>query len=141
MPDQKTNEQYMATYKEFTLELAHSVKPFSKLHGHTFVARLQFTGPLDPEFGWVVNLYDVTQHIQALKNHIAKAGGNVDADEHGNGEGEGNLDLIPEIGPCSIENVAIWMWKFFKPKFPELEEIDLNRGFRGSIEGCIYRGQ
>ncbi len=51
-----------------------------------------------------------------------------------------NLDLNPEIGVASLENVTKYLWRVFKSEFPGLEEIELKRGFHGSVEGCIYRG-
>lgn len=119
----------MKTYCEFTFEAAHSVRPYSGLHGHTFVVKLTFGGPSDPVFGWPVNLYEVEAFIRELK---AQDVGGID---------HGNLDLIPEIGVCSLENITKYIWKMFRRRFPGLEEVELKRGFHGSTEGCVYRGE
>ena len=34
-----------------------------------------------------------------------------------------------------------YLWHLFKTRFPNLEEVELKRGFPGSTEGCIYRGE
>jgi 6-pyruvoyltetrahydropterin/6-carboxytetrahydropterin synthase len=97
----------MKTYCEFTFEAAHSVAPYSGLHGHTFIVKLTFGGAV----------------------------------EHGSGLDHGNLDLNPEIGIASLENVTTYIWRLVKARFPNLEEVELKRGMSGSSEGCIYRGE
>ncbi len=119
----------MRTYCEFTFDAAHSVPPYAGLHGHTFVAKLTFGGSVDPVFGWPVNLYDVEAFIEELKS---PRGGGLD---------HANLDEIAGIGPASLENITKYIWKVFSAKFPNIEEIELRRGFPGTTEGCIYQGE
>ena len=52
-----------------------------------------------------------------------------------------NLDEVSEIGVASLENVTRYLWRLFQARFPGLEEVELKRGFAGSVEGCIYRGE
>jgi 6-pyruvoyltetrahydropterin/6-carboxytetrahydropterin synthase len=119
----------MKTYCEFSFDAAHSVVPYSTLHGHTFVVKLTFGGATDPVYGWPVNLYEVERYIAKIKGN------------HDNpGLDHSNLDLNPEIGVASLENVTLYLWRVFRAEFPGLEEIELKRGFQGSVEGCIYRG-
>jgi len=120
----------MKTYCEFTFEAAHSVKPYSDLHGHTFIAKLTFGGEADAVFGWPVNLYEVEEFIAEIKGTHSKPG--ID---------HANLDHNPEIGVASLENITKYLWKVFKARFPGLEEVELKRGLTGSSEGCIYRGE
>lgn len=119
----------MKTYCEFTFEAAHSVHPYSGLHGHTFIAKLTFGGPVDEVYGWPVNLYDVERFIKELKG------------DHGNGLDHSNLDTKPEIGVASLENITTYIWTVVKERFPGLEEVEIRRGMPGSSEGCIYRGE
>ena len=79
--------------------------------------------------GWPVNLYDVENYIKEIKG------------EHGSGLDHGNLDLNPDIGVASLENVTTYIWRLVKERFPNLEEVELKRGMAGSTEGCIYRGE
>lgn len=124
----------MKTYLESTFEAAHRVPGFSKLHGHTFVIRLTFEGEMDPRYGWVADLYAVKRIIDTVKQRIGEG------DERGDGLGEGDIGDIGEISVASLENIAMWFWDRIAPEHPTLSVVDLNRGFRGSIEGCEYRG-
>jgi 6-pyruvoyltetrahydropterin/6-carboxytetrahydropterin synthase len=119
----------MKTYCEFTFDAAHSVAPYSGLHGHTFITKLTFGGPVDETYGWPVNLYDVENYIKEIKG------------AHGSGLDHGNLDLNTEIGVASLENITTYIWRLVKERFPGLEEVELRRGMPGSSEGCIYRGE
>ena len=56
----------MKTYCEFTFEAAHSVAPYSGLHGHTFIVKLTFGGAVDEVYGWPVNLYEVENYIKEI---------------------------------------------------------------------------
>lgn len=120
----------MKTYCEFAFDAAHSVAPYSPLHGHTFVVKVTFGGQADPVYGWPVNLYEVETFIGQVKGGHDRPG--LD---------HSNLDLHPEIGIASLENVTKYLWNVFKARFPGLEEVELKRGFHGSVEGCIYRGE
>jgi 6-pyruvoyltetrahydropterin/6-carboxytetrahydropterin synthase len=120
----------MKTYCEFTFEAAHSVPPYSQIHGHTFVVKVTFGGETDAKYGWPVNLYEVEEFISALKG-----------DRHRQGLDHSNLDLNPGIPVASLENISKYLWGVFKSRFPNLEEVELKRGFPGSTEGCIYRGE
>jgi 6-pyruvoyltetrahydropterin/6-carboxytetrahydropterin synthase len=122
--------QILKTYCEFSFDAAHSVAPYSNLHGHTFVVKLTFGGDTDPVYGWPVNLYEVERFIAEVKGTHERPG--LD---------HSNLDLHPEIGIASLENVTKYLWSVFKARFQGLEEVELKRGFQGSIEGCIYRGE
>jgi 6-pyruvoyltetrahydropterin/6-carboxytetrahydropterin synthase len=93
------------------------------------VVKLTFGGDVDPDFGWPVNLYEV-------ERFIAKVKGNHDSP----GLDQSNLDAIPAIGIASLENVTKYLWRVFKVQFAGLEEVELKRGFHGSVEGCAYRG-
>ena len=47
----------------------------------------------------------------------------------------------PDIGIASLENICMYLWGLFKVRFPGLDEVELKRGFPGTTEGCIYRGE
>lgn len=120
---------YMKTYCEFKFEAAHSVPPYSGLHGHTFVARLTFGGVDDPVFGWPAHLYEVEAFIAELK------------ERHGAGIGYTNLDQVAETGVGSLQNITKYLWTLFRARFPGLEEVEVERDFPETIEGCIHRGE
>jgi 6-pyruvoyltetrahydropterin/6-carboxytetrahydropterin synthase len=92
--------------------------------------KVTFGGDPDPVYGWPVNLYEVEKFIAQVKGSHEKPG--LD---------HSNLDLHPEIGLASLENITKFLWTVFKAKFPGLEEVELKRGFHGSVEGCVFRGE
>jgi 6-pyruvoyltetrahydropterin/6-carboxytetrahydropterin synthase len=118
------------TFCEFSFDAAHSVAPFSGLHGHTFVVKLTFAGETDPVYGWVVNLYEVERFIAKVKGTPESPG--LD---------QSNLDENPSIGIASLENIASYLWRIFKAEFSGLDELELRRGFTGSTEGCTLTGK
>lgn len=120
----------MLTFCEFSFDAAHSVAPYSSLHGHTFIVKLTFSGEVDPVYGWVVNLYDVERFIALVKGTPEDPG--LD---------QSNLDENRAIGIASLENIASYLWQVFKTEFGGLVELELRRGFPGSTEGCIFTGK
>jgi 6-pyruvoyltetrahydropterin/6-carboxytetrahydropterin synthase len=125
----------ISTFTEFPLEVAHQVEGISTLHGHTLFVRLYFRGKNDPKYEWPVSLYDVKKNIKVLREKIGKG------DEHGDGEGEGNLTDIPDIGVVgSLERITRWIWSELKPNAPGLVKMIVYRGIQGSFEGCEYEG-
>jgi 6-pyruvoyltetrahydropterin/6-carboxytetrahydropterin synthase len=119
----------MKTYCEFKFEAAHSVPPYSGLHDHTFVAKLTFGGVGDPAVGWPAHLYEVKASIAEFQ------------ERHGAGIGYPNLDHTAETGVASPENITKDLWTLFRARFPSLEEVEFERGFPETIEGCIRRGE
>ena len=71
-----------------------------------------------------MNLYDVENYIREIKGN------------HGTGLDHGNLDLNPEIGIASLENVTTYIWRLVKERFPGLEEVELKRGMPGSTRAA-----
>jgi 6-pyruvoyltetrahydropterin/6-carboxytetrahydropterin synthase len=112
------------TYKEFTFEAAHELRPFSELHGHTFKVRVHFMGLPDPVFGWPANLYEVEPaicNVQKVLDHSY-------------------LNQIEGLAVPSLENIAKWIWDKLTPHSPHLNRITVSRGADGNSEGCIYSG-
>jgi 6-pyruvoyltetrahydropterin/6-carboxytetrahydropterin synthase len=112
------------TFKQFTFEAAHSLQPYSGLHGHSFTAEVCIAGDPDPEFGWPGNLYDFEPHIQAVRQEL----------DHK------YLNEIPGLSVPSIENVCRWIWERLVIHYPGLERVVVTRGSPGQMEGCVYRG-
>ena len=114
----------METSKQFTFEAAHSLPPYSGLHGHSFIVEVSISGDPDPEFGWPGNLYDLEPHIEAVRQEL----------DHK------HLNDIPGLSVPSIENVSRWIWERLEPHYSGLERVAVTRGSPGQMEGCVYRG-
>jgi 6-pyruvoyltetrahydropterin/6-carboxytetrahydropterin synthase len=55
----------MEIFKVFTIEAAHRL-PYvpaghkcGRLHGHSFQIEVHVQGPIDPKFGWIIDVADV----------------------------------------------------------------------------------
>ena len=113
---------YVETYREFAFDAAHELPPFSGLHGHTFVVRVWMRGEPDPVFGWAANLYEVDAAISRLKMLI----------DHK------NLNDVEGLEVPSLENLASWVCKKLSKDIPNIHRVDVERGFTGTKEGCVY---
>jgi 6-pyruvoyltetrahydropterin/6-carboxytetrahydropterin synthase len=112
----------LETFIEFTFEAAHSIPPYSKLHGHSFAAVVYMSGARDPVFGWSHNLYDVAAAIEGTRLRVDHA----------------YLNDINGLEVPSLENITVWLWGQLDPLIPGLERIVLRRGLHGAGEGCSY---
>lgn len=118
----------MLIYREFTFEAAHflpSAQPGhanSRIHGHSFRARITVEGTPDPETGLVM-------HFDELSSAVADA---RDALDHR------MLNDIEGLKAPTLELIAIWLWDRIANRVPGLAEIEIARD--SCKEGCIYRG-
>ena len=73
----------MDIFKRFTLEAAHRLPNVpdghkcARLHGHSFMVRLEITGEVDPHTGWIMDFAELkaaelTPLTAVLKEHDAK---------------------------------------------------------------------
>ena len=118
----------MQIYKEFTFEAAHMLPtapeghPNSRLHGHSFRARVVIDGRPDPESGVIFDFEDLTTAIEETRLKL---------DHHYLNEIEG-LELP------TLERISIWLWNELDQVVPGLFEIRIARD--SCHEGCRYRG-
>ena len=117
----------MEIWKDFTFEAAHRLPnvPAShkcaRLHGHSFKTRIFVAGPIDPEFGWVVDFADIKAAFKPLEEQL---------DHH-------YLNDIPGLENPTSENIAAWMWAELRPSLPGLSKIIVRET---CTSGCVYRG-
>ena len=118
----------MQIYKEFTFEAAHMLPtapdghPNSRLHGHSFRARVVIDGRPDAQSGVIFDFEDLTRVIEDTRLKL---------DHHYLNEIEG-LELP------TLERISIWLWDELKAVVPGLYEIRIARD--SCHEGCRYRG-
>ena len=118
----------MRVYKEFLFEAAHFLPsappghPNSRVHGHSFRARVSVDGEPDPETGLLF-------HFDDLEAAIAEAREALD---------HRLLNEVEGLAAPTLERIAIWLWDRLHNKIPGLAQIEISRDSCG--EGCIYAG-
>jgi 6-pyruvoyltetrahydropterin/6-carboxytetrahydropterin synthase len=118
----------MEIFKVFTIEAAHRL-PFvptghkcGRLHGHTFQIEVHVQGPLDPQFGWIIDFAHIKGAFKLVEDQI----------DHR------YLNEVEGLENPTSENVARWVWQKLKPSLPSLSRIVLRET---CTSGCIYTGE
>jgi 6-pyruvoyltetrahydropterin/6-carboxytetrahydropterin synthase len=118
----------MRVYKEFFFEAAHYLPsappghPNSRVHGHSFRARISIDGEPDPENGMIM-------HLDDLEMALAEAREALD---------HRFLNEVAGLETPTLERIAMWLWDRLHNKLPGLAEIEIMR--ESCQEGCIYSG-
>jgi 6-pyruvoyltetrahydropterin/6-carboxytetrahydropterin synthase len=114
--------------KQFRFESAHTLErtvdsePSRRIHGHSYRAEVTVRGNLDPETGMVV---DLGLFERAL-------------DEAHDGLDHRLLNDLPDLGPATLENLTVWIWRNVAPVAPGLVRVTVFRDSNG--ESCTYFG-
>lgn len=118
----------MRLYKEFQFEAAHFLPsapqghPNSRIHGHSFRARIVIEGEPHPDTGLVF-------HLDDLAAAMADA---HDALDHR------LLNEVEGLEMPTLERISMWLWSRLENRVPGLAEIQISRD--SCHEGCIYSG-
>jgi 6-pyruvoyltetrahydropterin/6-carboxytetrahydropterin synthase len=118
----------MEIFKDFTFEAAHRLPNLpgghkcARLHGHSFHVRVCVSGPLHPQYGWVMDFADIKAAFEPVLNQL----------DHF------YLNDIPGLGNPTSENVAIWIWQRLKPLLPVLSRVEVRET---CTAGCSYSGE
>ncbi|MBX9589123.1 MAG: 6-carboxytetrahydropterin synthase [Hyphomonadaceae bacterium] len=117
----------MRIYKDFRFEAAHYLpnetgSVNSRVHGHSFRARVTINGPVHPDTGYVF-------HFDQLTSAIAEAREALD---------HRLLNDVEGLATPTLERIAVWLWNRLQNRVPGLAEIEVARD--SCQEGCIYRG-
>ncbi|WP_225639193.1 6-carboxytetrahydropterin synthase QueD [Candidatus Profftia sp. (ex Adelges kitamiensis)] len=114
-------------FKDFKFEAAHRL-PYvlenhkcSRLHGHSFLVRIEITGEIDIYTGWVMDFSELKSKFKPIKDRL---------DHY-------YLNDIPGLENPTSEILAKWIWKELKPKLSLLSAISVKET---CTAGCIYRG-
>lgn len=89
--------------KQFRFESAHTLQraeddnPLAsrRVHGHSYRAEVAVRGEADPETGMVVDFAALERALDAAR---------LGLDHH-------YLNDVPGLGPATMENLAIWIWR------------------------------
>ncbi len=118
----------MRIYRDFQFEAAHFLPtappghPNSRIHGHSFRARVWIEGEPDAETGLVFHFDDLSEAIQDTQEAL----------DHR------MLNDVEGLTLPTLERIAMWIWDRIDNKVPGLAQIEIHRD--SCHEGCIYNG-
>lgn len=114
--------------KQFRFEAAHTLhreidaEPSRRIHGHSYRAEITVRGNPDPATGMLVDL-------GLFERALADAREGLD---------HRFLDEIDDLGPATLENLSVWVWRKVAPVCPDLARVTIHRDSCG--ESCTYLG-
>lgn len=117
----------MKIFKEFRFEAAHRLPNVpedhkcARLHGHSFVVRIEVEGPVGDESGWVMDFSTISEAFEPILTRL---------DHY-------YLNEIPGLENPTSEVLAQWIWQELKPHLPALSTIEIRET---CTSGCVYSG-
>lgn len=117
----------MEIYKEFGFESAHRLPNLppehkcSRLHGHSFRARIHVRGEPDPTTGWVMDFAEIAGHCEPVRREL----------DHR------LLNDIPGLENPTSEVLARWIWNRLAGDLAGLCLVEVSET---CTSGCLYRG-
>lgn len=114
-------------FKDFYFEAAHYLPYVSKnhkcgrLHGHSFLVRLEVQDKVKKETGWIIDYTDIKLKFKSIYDQL----------DHN------FLNKIPGLENPTSEILAQWIWNNLKPKLPSLTTVIIKET---CTSGCIYKG-
>ncbi|MEQ8825732.1 MAG: 6-carboxytetrahydropterin synthase [Filomicrobium sp.] len=118
----------MRIYKDFLFEAAHYLPsappghPNSRIHGHSFRARIWVNGEPHPETGLIVHFNELSKAIDDAR----------DALDHR------FLNEVEGLEVPTLERISMWLWNRLSNHVPGLARIEIMR--ESCNEGCVYDG-
>ena len=115
-------------YKDFTFEAAHRLPNVpdghkcGRLHGHSFVVRLEITGEVDKHTGWIIDFAELKAIFKPTLDRL---------DHY-------DLNDIPRQENPTSQVLAEWIWKQIKSQLQHLTAVMVKET---CTAGCIYRGE
>jgi 6-pyruvoyltetrahydropterin/6-carboxytetrahydropterin synthase len=114
--------------KQFRFEAAHTLERTidaegsRRIHGHSYRAEVVIRGQADPETGMVVDLGLFERALEAAR---------LGLDHH-------FLDDVPGLGPATMENLSVWIWRKVEGTCGPLARVTVYRDSTGDT--CSYFG-
>ena len=114
--------------KQFRFESAHTLEravdtdSSRRIHGHSYRAEVTIRGIADPITGMVLDLGLFARLLAEVRDGL----------DHR------LLDDVPELGPPTMENLSLWIWKKLSNNCPELTKVTVFRDSEGDT--CTYYG-
>lgn len=119
----------MEITKGFAFDAAHTLQrdidaePSRRVHGHSYRAEVTLRGRPDPRTGMIMDMGHVQRAIEAARDGL----------DHR------LLNDVPDLGPGTLENLAIWIWAKVAPTCSGLSRITVYRD--SAMESCSYWGE
>ena len=101
-------------------DAAEAGRPYARMHGHSFRIDVEIAGEPDPATGWVADLGDIADALEALR---------ADLDHR-------LLNEVPGLERPTLESIAAWAAARLKDQFPGLARVTVARPSVG--EACVY---
>jgi 6-pyruvoyltetrahydropterin/6-carboxytetrahydropterin synthase len=117
----------MEIHKEFGFESAHRLPNLppehkcSRMHGHSFRARVHVTGEPDPTLGWVMDFADIKAACEPVREQL----------DHR------VLNEVAGLENPTSEVIARWIWDRLVGELPGLSAVEVSET---CTSGCTYRG-
>jgi len=117
----------MDIFKTFSIEAARSLPnltdghPCKKVHGHSFKIRINVSGNVDKQTGFVMDFSDIDALFKPIYDML----------DHS------YLNDIEGLENPSSENLCRWIWERLTPSLPGLSQIEIKET---DTTGCIYKG-
>ena len=114
--------------KQFRFEAAHTLERLigtessRRIHGHSYRAEVAVRGVPDPSSGMVVDLGELERALASARDGL----------DHR------FLDDVPDLGPATMENLALWIWRKVAPACAALARVTVFRDSEGDT--CSYYG-
>lgn len=84
-------------------------------HGHSYEARIFVRGERDPATGMVVDIGDLRRSTDALIGELERT----------------SMEDVADLGPATIENLAVWFHRRLTGSVPGLHRIEISRDAHG----------
>lgn len=114
--------------KQFVFDAAHTlerkieVDSSRRIHGHTYLAEVTIRGAADPVSGMVMDIGVLQRLLESTRAGL---------DHH-------FLDDVPDLGPATLENLCVWIWRRLAPTCPHLYRVSVSRA--SNQDRCSYFG-
>ena len=120
--------------KQFRFDAAHTLERSAalgrteeaegsrRIHGHSYRAEVMVRGVPDPGSGMVVDLTLLERALEQARDGL----------DHR------FLDDVEDLGPATMENLAVWIWRNVAPSCAGLWKVSVYRDSNG--DACSYYG-
>ena len=118
----------MEIFKRFRFEAAHRLPNVPedhkchRLHGHSFEAIVYVEGPIDEDYGWVIDFADIAEVAKPLMARL---------DHY-------YLNEIDGLENPTSENIARWIWRGLEGSLPYMTKVAVSET---CTSGCVYKGE